>query len=146
MRRFLMIMYTLFLGGLLLSSSGCNKKNDAVPDFPQLMGQWEGTTSQGSSIRVNINSEDGVLVVSLYDLNVFVPGGHQQYYWYIATGIVSLTGVQFSVPLGSGSSGPAFLDGMFSLNNMTLDGNFAVYATGNPVDKITGTYSCTKTN
>ena len=144
MRRCLLIIFTLFVAVLLIPCSGCKKKTEPIPDYPQLIGHWEGTTSQGSSIEISINSEEGILVVSLFNLNVFVPGGHQQYYQHNPSGIVSLTGFQFNIPLASGSSGPAFLDGTFSLNNMTLSGNFAVYASGNPVDKITGNYTCTK--
>jgi hypothetical protein len=44
--------------------------------------------------------------------------------------------------LGTGPSGESYIDGTFDVNDMILNGNFAVYEPGNTVDIVTGTYSC----
>ena len=126
---------------VIILADGC-KKTEPVPDYPQLVGNWEGTTSQGIGINISITTIKGILYVSGYDFSVYTSTGFQSYQWTNMYGIVSLNGLQFSISLGSGSAGPAFLNGTFNLTNITLDGNFAVYPPGNTTDLTTGYYSC----
>lgn len=137
-------LFNVLLAGVIFWSVSCKKHTDPVPRYPELIGQWTGTTSQGAAIQIIIYTVDGILYVTQYDLTVYTPSGYQQYRQYNSSGIVSLSDKQFTIPLGSGNAGPAYLDGTFSLNEMILNGNFAVYPSGNSVDLIIGYYSCSK--
>ena len=63
------LMLMLVLANFTLSS--CKKKTDPVPDFPQLIGHWSGTTSQSSAVRFMIDNLNGYLYVTEYHLTVY---------------------------------------------------------------------------
>jgi hypothetical protein len=125
-----------------VSFSACKKKADPVPDFPQLIGHWSGTTSQGTPVYFTVDNLKGSLNVTRYDLTVSIVGVLKQYKSINSNGIAYVTNRQFKIHLGTGSAGEAYIDGTFNTNDMTLYGNFAVYDTGNTTDRVTGTYSC----
>jgi hypothetical protein len=123
----------------------CNKKTETPPDFPQLMGGWSGTTSTGNSISFWVNSLDGTLILTTYDLWAYVlPEGLHEYRAGNENGLTSIINKQFKIILGSGSGGQAFIDGTFNINDMSLYGTYAVYSPTNNVDRITGTYTAMK--
>ena len=125
---------------ILFSSSSCAKKTDPVPDFPQLIGHWSGTTSSGTQILFWVNPVSGILYITQYDLTVATPA-YQRYMSYNQQGIASVTNKYFKIHLGTGTGGESFIEGTFSINDMTVNGTYAVYATGNTTDIITGTFS-----
>lgn len=61
------------------SFSACKKKTTPQPDFPQLIGYWSGTTSQGTAISFTVDNLKGNLNVTRYDLMVYTQGGYRQY-------------------------------------------------------------------
>jgi hypothetical protein len=144
MKATLTALTTILLFTTILGTS-CKKDTEPVPDYPQLMGLWTGTTSQGVTIFFVIGNIDGILYVTHYKMTVYTNNGYQTYEQYNTDGIVSLSGRGFNIPLGTGSAGPAFISGNFDLDSMVLDGSFAVYPSGNTIDIITGTYSASKT-
>jgi hypothetical protein len=134
------LLLVLILTNITFSS--CKKKTTPVPDFPQLIGHWSGTTSQSAQIRFMIDNLSGYLYVTEYDLTVYTAGGYHQYKQSYTWGIAAVTNKQFKIHLGTGGAGESYIDGTFNVNDMTLYGNFAVYEPGNTTDIITGTYSC----
>ncbi len=137
------LLFSLIVILLLTTFSfSCKKKTDPVPDFPQLIGHWSGTTSQSSAIRFMIDNLKGYLYVTEYHLTVYTPGGYQEYQAYSSYGIAAVTNRQFKIHLGTGSAGESYIDGTFNINDMTLYGTFAVYEPGNTTDIVTGNYSC----
>jgi hypothetical protein len=125
---------------LCISFSSCSKKTDPVPDFPQLIGHWSATTSSGTQFLFWVNPVSGVLYITQYDLTVATPA-YQHYTGYNQGGIVPVTNKYFKIHLGTGTGGESFIEGTFSINDMTVNGTYAVYATGNTTDIITGTFS-----
>ena len=125
----------------LVSLPGCKK--DEIPDYPELIGYWSGTTSQGNPVRFKIENEKGTLYITQYELLVTFGSGSQSYEHTNTRGIVALSGLTFTLPLGSGSMGPAFIDGYFNYGatTITLTGTFAVYYPGSTVDLVTGDYT-----
>jgi len=125
---------------ILFIHSGCKK--DETPDYPHLIGYWSGTTSQGNPIRFKVDSRDGILYITQYELLVNFGSGAKTFEQQNDRGIVALSGLIFSIPLGTGSAGPAYIDGNFIYGSteITLSGSFAVYYPGSPVDIVTGSY------
>jgi PPE-repeat protein len=72
---------------------------------------------------------------------VYTQGGYQKFEYYNSNGIVLFNDLNFDISLGSGNSGPAYINSTFDLADMFLTGNFAVYSSGNQYDFITGFYS-----
>jgi len=124
------------------SFSSCKKKDTPVPDYPQLIGHWAGTTSQGTAIYFTVDNLQGNLNVTRYDLTVMTMSGYQQYKVINSNGIAYVTNRYFKIHLGTGSAGEAFIDGNFNVTDLTLEGSFAVYQTGNTNELITGNYNC----
>ena len=131
-------LVTLILFSTLFSS--CSKKETPAPDYPQLIGNWTGTTSQGTAVSLWVNSINGTLYITSSDLMVYGPSGNVDYRQYNSNGLAAVSTLQFHLSLGTGSSGEAFIDGTFDLTDMSLNGNFAVYPPANTIDRITGTY------
>jgi len=143
MKKTLTFLAMMILGVFLVVISSC-KKDQPVPDYPQLIGSWTGTTSQGASITFWVDNIKGTLYVESYHVTVYTTTGTQDYQAINSAGIVALSSTTFRIPIGTGSSGPSYIDGIFDLTDNTLSGNFAVYAAGNNVDIITGTYLAEK--
>jgi hypothetical protein len=140
--RFLPALSMVILVLATIHFSSCKKKTTPEPDYPQLVGHWSGTTSQGAAIYFTVDNLEGNLNVTRYDLTVYTTGGYQQYKMINSNGIAYVTNKQFKIPLGTGSAGESFIEGTFNINDLSLYGGFAVYEPGNTIDKITGTYSC----
>jgi hypothetical protein len=142
MRKFFIFIPLLVILLGMLPVTSCQKKTDPVPDFPQLMGAWSGTTSQGTSITFWVSNLGGNLNTTSYDLWAYVlPEGLHEYRMMNANGIAYISNRQFKISLGTGSGGEAFIDGTFNVNDMSLYGTFAVYSPSNTIDRVTGTYS-----
>jgi len=138
------LLFSLFLTLILttFSVSSCKKKTDPVPDFPQLIGHWSGTTSFGLGVYFTVDNLQGNLNVTRYDLSVATSGGIRQYKSINSNGIAYVTNKQFRIHLGTGNAGESYIEGTFNINDMTLYGSYAVYDQGNTIDIYTGTYNC----
>ncbi len=139
MKKVLVIATIMILGIILTAISSC-KKSDPDPDFPQLIGAWSGTTSQDGPIYFYVDNIKGTLYIKSYNTKIYTSNGYQSLQSTNDAGITAISGKSFRISLGTGSAGPAFIDGNFNLSDMSLSGNFAVYASGNTVDIVTGTY------
>jgi len=135
----------LIFGLFMIIISSC-KKDDPVPDYPRLIGSWPGTTSQGAPFTLYVDNIKGTLYVESYKVTVYTSTGSQDFQAINSKGIAAISNKTFRIQLGTGSSGPAIIDGIFDITDMSLSGNFAVYAAGNNVDIITGTYLADKNN
>jgi hypothetical protein len=137
------IVITLVLGVVLINFIflSCKKKETPLPNFPQLIGNWTGTTSQGTRIYLGVTNINGNLFINQYDLTVYTNAGYQDYKAGSGDGLAAIPSMQFKIHIGIGSAGESYIDGTFDIPDTTLYGNFAVYPTGNTTDLITGTYS-----
>jgi len=127
-------------------SFSCKKKTEPVPDFPQLIGHWSGTTAYGLGIFFTVDNLKGNLNVTRYDLSVATSSGIRQYKSINSNGIAYVTNKQFRIHLGTGTAGEAYIEGTFNIYDMTLYGSYAVYDQGNTIDIYTGTYNCSMGN
>jgi hypothetical protein len=109
-----------------------------------LIGEWTGTTSQGTSIVIYASNLTGYLYITSTDMIIYGPSGYTDYKQYNGYGLTLVSNQQFHYTFGTGSSGDAYIDGIFNLNDMSLTGNFAVYPPANTIDLITGTYTAYK--
>jgi len=133
------LIIVLVLTNLTLSS--CKKKTDPIPDFPQLIGHWSGTTSSDTQIHLMIDNLKGYLYVTQYDLTIYGTSGLEHITGGYTYGVAAVTNKQFRIHLGTGSSGEAYIDGTFDTSSMTLYGTYSVYDPGSSIDLISGTYS-----
>jgi hypothetical protein len=137
------ILILLVLGVVLINSTflSCKKKETAMPNFPQLIGNWTGTTSQGTRIYLGVTNINGNLYINQYDLTVYTTTGYQEYKAGSGDGLAAIPSYQFKILIGTGSEGDSYINGTFDIPDTTLFGSFAVYPPGNTTDLITGTYS-----
>ena len=73
------LLISLLVIVALATLSACKKKTDPVPDYPQFIGHWAGTTSQGTAIYFTVDNLKGNLNVTRYDLTVYTSSGYHQY-------------------------------------------------------------------
>jgi hypothetical protein len=138
---------TLYLLLFLLIFSISCKKSTPAPDYPQLMGVWSGSTSQSQTIRVVVDNIGGTLYLTqIRFIVLFDSGGQQSIERNSTEGLASVNNRYFKYSTGTGIYGPAFVDGTFDLNSMTLSGTFKIYNPSNPNDYTTGTFVSSKTN
>lgn len=127
---------------MLLTASCC--KEDPPPDYPDLIGYWQGITSQGNPVSLKIENKKGILYITRYSLLVtFSSSQSETFEQTNYGGIAALSGLTFNLPLGTGNAGPAFIAGNFDygVTNITLSGTFAVYYPSSSVDLVTGSYT-----
>ncbi len=141
-----LLLITLLAGMVLINFTflSCEKKQTPLPNYPQLVGNWPGTTSQGTSISLGVTNIKGNLYINQYDLMVYTTTGYQEYKAGSGDGLAAIPATQFKIHIGTGNEGESYIDGTFSVTDTTLYGNFAVYPPGNTVDLITGTYYSSK--
>jgi hypothetical protein len=133
----------------------CTEKTSepVQPDYPQLVGTWQGTTSQSQPIEIGIMNLNGLLVVNTYKYDVikYDSGGSshrtKHYEMSSSTVITSVVDKYFKFtpydPLGTTD----YLKGTFNDTTMILTGQFsATFAklTGTGYDVVTGGYTATK--
>jgi hypothetical protein len=121
-------------------------KKDKTPDYPDLIGYWQGITSQGNPVSFKVENKKGTLYITKYNLLVTFGSQAQTFEKTNTGGIVPLTGLYFNIPMGSGNAGPAFIDGNFDYGSttITLSGTFAIYYPSSTVDLVTGNYTAYK--
>ncbi len=118
-------------------------KKETTPDYPELIGYWSGTTTQGNPVSFKIENKKGTLYITNYNLLVTFGSGQTTFQHTNTQGIVALTGLNFSIPLGNGGQGPAYINGSFNYGPsvITLTGTFIVYYPSSSVDVVTGSYT-----
>lgn len=130
---FLKAMVLLF--GIVVLVS-CSKKESSdppkEPDFPQLIGIWQGTTWQQYPIEISVINVEGVLYLSSYSFAVTRHEGGSSdsanYQMSISTGIAPVLNKQFSLQLLSMASSFTndSLTGAFDTGEMILSGSIQV--------------------
>ena len=141
------LLLTVIITGAFLINitfSSCKKKETPLPDYPQLLGTWPGTTSQGTTISLGVTNINGSLYINQYDMMVATVSGYQELRAGSSAGLAAVYGTQFKIHIGTGSAGESYIDGTFDVQDTTLSGNFAVYPSGNTIDLISGYYYCNK--
>jgi len=137
---------------LLLFS--CNKSDDSTPvvDYPQLIGTWEGTTSQNQPIKIGVLNVGSILVVSNYKYNVikYDTGSAQRTMVYDVpntTIVTSIVDKYFKFKPYGGYSYNDYLKGTFDVTNMKLSGRFNTSfpnTTGTKTDSVVGSFTAYK--
>jgi hypothetical protein len=134
------VLLLVVLAAVTFLCADCKKK-EAAPDYPQLMGAWNGETSQSQVIQISVDNFDGVLKLTNLKITVITQtGGTQIIQQYNSDGFTTVNGTYFKYTMGNGLYGPAYVDGTFNLQTMTLNGSFMVYSTTDPNDMVQGTY------
>ncbi|MGA3012566.1 MAG: hypothetical protein ABSD71_00885 [Bacteroidales bacterium] len=143
-----LLLIVIITGAFLINItfSSCKKKETPLPDYPQLLGTWPGTTSQGTTISLGVTNINGNLYINQYDVMVYTVSGYQEFRAGSSAGLAIVNGTQFKIHLGTGNAGESYIDGTFDVQDTLLYGNFAVYPSGDIIDLITGTYSCNKSH
>jgi hypothetical protein len=141
-----LLLIVIATGAIFISIafSSCKKKETPLPDYPQLLGTWPGTTSQGTTISLGVTNINGTLYINQYDLTVYTASGYQALHAGNSDGLAVINNTQFNIHIGTGSAGESYIDGTFDVQDTTLSGNFAVYPSGNTIDLISGYYYCNK--
>ncbi|MCX6280302.1 MAG: hypothetical protein NT004_19735 [Bacteroidetes bacterium] len=147
---------TIFLGLFIaILSTSCNKKDDPTPvqpDYPELIGTWQGTTSQNQLVRFGIFNFNGLLVINTYKFTALKWDTDTTYRvktfdFNLSSIITSVVDKYFAfVPQGSFASGD-YLKGTFDVATMKLTGQFKTSfptPSGASVDYVTGTFTCLK--
>jgi len=150
---------TIFIvfAGLFFSiiSISCKKQEDPTPvqpDYPELIGTWQGTTSQNQLIRIGVFNLEGLLIINTFKYDVLKWDTDSTYRvksfdFPLSTIVTSITDKYFAfVPQGSFATGD-YLKGTFDVAQMKLTGQFKTSfpnSSGTNVEYVTGTYSCVK--
>jgi hypothetical protein len=138
---FIPVMLALFFMNCLMLA-GCKKDVDPGPEYPQLIGRWTGSTSQSQPINIYVDYFNKWLNIYQYNFVIYYnSGGAQTISGFNMDGISGISNKYFSIPLGNGIYGPAYLEGTFNLGSMTLSGTFRVYNPNDPNDATSGYYS-----
>jgi hypothetical protein len=140
---------------VLFLTVSCNKNEDPVivqPPDPELIGTWQGTTSQGQLIRVGVFNLDGLLIINTYKYDVLLWETDttyrvKSYDFNLSTIVTSVVDKQFAFnPQGSYTTSD-YLTGIFDVAAMKLTGKFKTSfpnTSGTNAYWVTGTYTCTK--
>jgi len=143
--KFIVIILFVFLFPVVFILHGCKKKVDPGPEYPQLIGRWTGATSQSQAVNIYVDYINSWFTIYQYNFVVyFNSGGSKTISNFNPEGITGIENKSFSVSLGSGIYGPAYLDGTFDVYNMTLSGTFRIYNPQDPNDATSGYYSALK--
>jgi hypothetical protein len=139
----------LLIGIVVIAS--CSKKESSdppkEPDYPQLIGTWQGTTWQQYPIEISVINVEGVLYLSSYSFAVTRQEGGSfdsaNYQMSISTGIVPVLNKQFSFQLLSAASSYTndSLSGTFDTGEMILTGSIKAQFQSGIVE---GNYSAIK--
>lgn len=144
-KKFLVSVLFVSLFPAVFILPGCKKKIDPGPEYPQLIGRWTGVTSQSQPINIYVDYINGWFTIYQFNFVVYYnSGGSQTISNFNPEGITGINNKFFAISLGSGIYGPAFLDGTFDVNNMTLSGTFRIYNPNDPNDATSGYYSALK--
>jgi len=156
MKKSTIYLLMLCAGFFYLSFNSCNNNDSVIipdPDFPQLLGTWEGVTSQGKPIKIGIINFNGVLYVSTYKYSVVndltAGGATVNYEVSASTAVAAVIDTSFIFRPYGGYSESDYLYGHFDIPTMTLKGKFTTAfqnQQGTSTIKITGAFTALKTN
>jgi hypothetical protein len=139
-------IFTLLILGscsVLLLTNSC-KKSDPDPLYPQLIGSFQGITSQNDTIGMDVGNIKGILYVTMIKLNYTIPGGGKgSVYRMNSDGLTDIPSTFFSIVLDTNPQ-TSFIDGTFNVNNMTVAGTFKIYSISEPDNPSTGNYTAIK--
>lgn len=146
-------MFTLLViaGFMTLVLFSCNKSDDSSSKevrYPQLIGTWEGTTSQNQSIRIGIISVDTNLYVSTYKYKVLKFKADTLYQTMVydmesPTMVSYLENTTFIFRPYGGYSYYDYLKGTFDVTAMKLTGRFNT-SFGESSDSVVGSFTALK--
>jgi hypothetical protein len=145
MSRFNLSRVTILAAVLLLATTmtllqGCKKSQPAV-DYPDLIGAWNGSTSQSEVISLSVNYVNGSLWVTSLKITVISNNGARQTIQrYSTDGVVIVPSRSFNLAMGTGTYGPGYIEGTFNPSNNTFTGTFKIYSTADPNDYSSGTF------
>jgi len=137
------ITISLLLIAFLSVFTACKKdKETEQPDYPQLIGTWQGNTWQTYPISISVINVEGQLYISAYQFAVTrIEGGFFDSVYYSVSnsaGIAPVVNKQFSLQLFNLASEGDSLWGTFDTGEMILAGDIkTVFESGT----VTGNYS-----
>jgi hypothetical protein len=143
MKLFGAVVICAVLAFLFLGIPGCKKNVDPGPEYPQILGKWSGSTSQSQPINIYLDYFNQQTNIYQYNVVVyFNSGGSRTISGFNSEeGITQVTNKAFYISLGTGIYGPAYIEGTFNVNNLTLSGTFRIYNPNDPNDATSGYYS-----
>lgn len=118
-----------------------------APPDAQLIGVWNGQTSQNKAISINISNVNGVLKITRYAFTAIFtnPQGERTTDITDTGGISSVVNRYFSfLLLDLGTPDDEYLNGTFNISDLTLNGTFMVYPNFITTGAVTVTYTATK--
>ncbi|NQV03687.1 MAG: hypothetical protein HQ542_13645 [Bacteroidia bacterium] len=124
------LIAALLICAIAISCSKSEEDPPKNPDYPELIGTWQGTTWQQYPIEISVINKEGVLYISSYSFAVTRHEGgisdSTNYQMSISTGIVPLVDKYFSIPLISLTSTTDSISGSFDTGEMILAGTIRV--------------------
>jgi hypothetical protein len=141
---FIIIIVAFAISGCMLSS--CKKKSKD-PAYPQFVGLWKGTTSQGKPVSVEVTNTNGDLYITSASIR-FSQGTSDSASLSRTNsdGLYYLSGTTFSIVMDGAPPYESVMNGTFRTDTLLLTGTFTGYTLGSPTIPVTGTYRATKSN
>ena len=138
----ILLIAALAVSGAITSS--CKKKTKD-PAYPQLVGTWNGTTSQVIPIQVVVANNGGDLYVTSVTFRYSRgPGDTVSLHRYSSDAISMLSGTSFNVVMDGTAPYQTIVQGTFRTDTLRLNGNFTGYTS--ELLPITGTYTAFRGN
>ncbi len=154
MNRYKLIALLLFmvLPGIMFLSCKKSDPTPVQPDYPQLIGTWEGLTSQNQPIRLTVTAVTDLLVISTYKYNVikYDTGSTyrvMEYNYPTSTIVTSIVDKYFKFRPYGGYSYYDYLKGTFDADSLKLKGRFNTSfptLSGSSTDSVTGSFTALK--
>jgi hypothetical protein len=139
----LTVLLLVLISAVAFQTSCKKSSNDEPAVTSNMIGNWQGTQGK-DTIAVTISSVSGGLSVTTYTYSITRSSLHFRVSQTNSSGLAALSGLAFSVPLGTGQEGPASISGLFNSLQDTLNGTYAVYMPGDTLLRYTGNYQALK--
>lgn len=144
MKKSATLLFAALLSVMMIIMTSC-KKEDPEPDFPELIGTWDGTTSQNVPISFIVADIKGKLFVTMIDVTYsFAPGDTGTAMRYNSAGLDELDVKSFKVFFEDAATCTDYVDGTFVSDPLGLSGTFYVVNSDDPDHPLTGTYTAAK--
>lgn len=116
------------------------KKKTKDPAYPQLVGTWNGNTSQNIPIQVAVANNGGDLYVTSVTFKYSRgPGDTVSLHRYSSDGLSMLAGTAFSVVMDGTAPYQTIVTGTFRTDTLKLNGTFTGYTS--ELLPVPGTYT-----
>jgi hypothetical protein len=133
----IMVIAAMAIGGTITTS--CKKKTKD-PTYPQLVGTWNGTTSQAIPIQVAVTNNGGDLYVTSVTFKYSRgPGDTVSLHRYNSDGLSMLSGTSFYVVMDGTAPFQTVVQGTFRTDTLKLNGSFTGYTS--EFQPVPGTYT-----